>query len=79
MFSHSNFHRMEKLYKNLPGIGEVSNLEVVPLFLKESQLTVERMMKLMAVAEKEGPMPLYMEVKNMLALAFAYSSGIWNQ
>ena len=68
--SQSNLPRMEKLYSNLPGIREKSKLEVLPFVLKESQLNVERMMKLMAVAEKDGPMPLYMEVSNAPALIF---------
>lgn len=58
----SNYSRMKKLYKNLPGIDKKLQPEVVPLLLKESQLNVERMMKLMAVNEKEGSKPLYMEV-----------------
>ncbi len=65
MVSQSNYHRMKKLYENLPGIGPNAQLKVVPLLLKETQLNVERMMKLMAVSEKEGPLPLYMEVSHL--------------
>ena len=63
MVSPSSCYRMEKVYKSLPGIPE-NAIEVVPLYLKESQLNVERMMKLMAVSDREGPMPLYMEVSH---------------
>lgn len=62
MVSLSNYPRMKELYGNLPGINKKPHLEVVPLLLNESQLNVERMMKLMAVNEKEGSKPLYMEV-----------------
>lgn len=64
MVSPSSYHRMKKIYNNLPGTGAKTSLKVVPLLLKESQLNVGRMMKLMAVNEKEGPKPLYMEVSH---------------
>ena len=64
MVSPSSYRRLAKVYENLPGIGKHPRLNVVPFLLKETQLNVERMMKLMAVSEKEGPMPLYMEVSH---------------
>lgn len=64
MVSQSNIHRMRKIYEHLPGIEEKAQPKVVALMLKETQLNVERMMKLMAVSDKEGPVPLYMEVSN---------------
>ena len=67
LVSPTSFYRMKEVYKNLPGIPDSAPIEVVSLFLKESQLNVERMMKLMAVSDKEGPMPLYMEVSTATA------------
>ena len=64
LVSPSNLWRMQRAYKNLPGFPEnVKKPVVVPLLLHEKQLNVERMMKLMAVDEKDGKMTLYMEVR----------------
>ena len=53
---------MQRVYDNLPDFPESSQKpSVTPLFLEESQLNVERMMKLMAI-EEEGRTALYMEV-----------------
>lgn len=61
LVSPSNLRRMEKAYGSIPGpIGSAGRPIVKPLLLKESQLSLERMMKLMAIGE--GAMPLYMEV-----------------
>ena len=63
LVSPSNFWRMQNTYSNLPGLpADVKKPTVVPLLLKESHLDVTRMMNLMAVSEKDGPMPLYLEV-----------------
>ena len=62
MVSLSNISRMKKVYENLPGIDKEAQPRVVPLLLQETQLNVQRMMNLMAIGEREGPMPLYMEV-----------------
>lgn len=63
LVSPSNRWRMEQAYGNLPGFPEGAKKPVVvPLLLNEKQLNVERMMKLMAVDEKDGKMALYMEV-----------------
>ena len=60
----SNLWRMQRAYENLPGFPEDAKKPVVvPLLLHEKQLNVERMMKLMAVDEKDGKMALYMEVR----------------
>ncbi len=63
LVSPSNRWRMEQAYENLPGFPKNAKKPVVvPLLLNESQLNVERMMKLMAVDEKDGKMALYVEV-----------------
>lgn len=63
LVSPSNFWRMQHAYLNMPGLPANARKPVVaPLLLKERHLDVERMMNLMAVTEKDGPMPLYMEV-----------------
>ena len=63
LVSPSNFHRMERAYRNIQGIPSNAPKPVVaPLLLEERHLNVERMMKLMAVDEKEGKISLYMEV-----------------
>ena len=61
LVSPSSFHRMKNVYENLPGVPTEKRPMVMPLFLKEAQLNVERMMKLMAI-EDEGRTALYMEV-----------------
>lgn len=63
LVSPSNFHRMERAYRNIQGIPSRAPKPVVaPLLLEERHLNVERMMKLMAIDEKEGKISLYMEV-----------------
>ena len=57
--SKSNYARLEKAYKNLKGS---ENITVRPMELRSQDLSVERMNKLMAFAESEGRVPLYMEV-----------------
>ncbi len=61
LVSPTSFHRMKKVYQSLPGIPAFAQPTVMPLFLQEKQLNVERMMKLMAI-EDEGRTALYMEV-----------------
>jgi len=63
LVSSSNLWRMKRAYQNLPGFPNVAKPVVVPLLLHEKHLNVERMMKLMAVDEKDGKMALYMEVR----------------
>lgn len=63
LVSASNRARMEQAYTNLPNYPEGKKKpEVVPLFLNEEHLDVGRMLNLMAVDEKDGKTPLYMEV-----------------
>lgn len=68
LVSPSNRWRMQQAYENLPGFPKTAKKPViVPLLLNEKQLNVERMMKLMAVDEKDGKMALYMEVGDSLS------------
>ncbi|KAL9101853.1 MAG: hypothetical protein Q9163_002937 [Psora crenata] len=61
MVSPTSYHRMREVYANLPGFPhDVPKPQVVPLFLMEQHLNVERMMKLMAV-DDDGKTALYME------------------
>lgn len=63
LVSSSNFYRMKRIYKDLPKLPSNSpKPKVVPLLVEEKHLNIERMMKLMAVDEKEGKISLYMEV-----------------
>ncbi|EME49627.1 hypothetical protein DOTSEDRAFT_164177 [Dothistroma septosporum NZE10] len=57
--SPSNAAALTGAYRSIDKAGK---LTVKPLLLHSSDLSIERMHKLMAIAEKEGPMPLYMEV-----------------
>ena len=64
LVSPSNFPSMKKAYAEIPGFpANVKKPVVAPLFLTQDQLDVAKMMKLMAVEEKDGKMPLYMEVR----------------
>lgn len=57
--SRSNERALTRAYK---AIDSSDNLTVRPLLLRSSDLSVDRMNKLMAMSDKEGPIPLYMEV-----------------
>ena len=68
LVSPSNLWRMQHAYSNMPGLPAKAKKPVVcPMLLKERHLDIERMMNLMAVSEKDGPMPLYMEVGRSFA------------
>lgn len=61
--SPTNYWRMKEAYENLPGLpAGATKPTVVPMLLREKNLDIQKMMSLMAVNEKDGPMPLYMEV-----------------
>lgn len=63
LVSPSNFYRMSRAYEHIRGLPSNAPKPVVaPLLLEEKHLNVERMMKLMAIDEKEGKVSLYMEV-----------------
>ena len=69
LVSPSNYKTMQRAYENMPGFPQNAQKPVVrPLVLFEEQLNLERMMTLMAAEEKDGKMPLYMEVR--FALSF---------
>ena len=66
LVSPSNWWRMKEVYSELPGFpANAKKPTVVPLLLHDKQLNVERMMKLMAVNEKDSRMSLYMEVRTI--------------
>ena len=68
LVSPSNYWAMKEAYSNLPGLPNDSpKPNVVPMLLRDKHLNIQRIMNLMAVADKEGPMPLYMEVSVALA------------
>lgn len=60
LVSESNQYVLEKAYQDIPGAKD--NLQVNVLKLRSRDLSIDRMMKLMAFDEKEGAMPLYMSV-----------------
>ncbi|KXT18896.1 hypothetical protein AC579_3546 [Pseudocercospora musae] len=60
LVSQSNERALRQAYGKIG--GRHGNLKVQPLLLRSADLSIERMNKLMALAEKEGPAPLYMEV-----------------
>ena len=63
LVSPTNYWHMKAAYQNLPGLpAHAAKPEVVPLLFNERHLDVSRMMNLMCVSEKDGPMPLYIEV-----------------
>ena len=63
LVSPTNYLRMKEAYENLSGFPEdAEKPKVVSFLLLEQHLNIERMLKLMAVDEKEGKMALYMEV-----------------
>ena len=69
LVSSSNFYRMKRMYGNMLKLPPKASKPVVaPLLLEEKQLNIERMMKLMAVDEKEGKISLYMEVSDGIEL-----------
>ena len=64
LVSPSNYNTMKEAYENMPGFPQGATKPVVKaLVLFEEQLNLERMMTLMAAEEKDGKMPLYMEVR----------------
>ena len=67
LVSASSFHRLKGVYEDVRNLPSNAPKPVVaPLLLKEKHLNIERMMKLMAVDEKEGKNSLYMEVSDRI-------------
>lgn len=65
LVSPTNFWRMKQTYENIPLSSPSSRKpEVVPMKFQDKHLNVTRMMSMMAVSDKDGPIPLYIEVWN---------------
>ena len=65
LVSPSNFYRMKEAYETMKGLPPGAPKPVVaPLLLEEKHLNIQRMLKLMAIDEKEGKISLYMEVSD---------------
>ena len=63
LVSPTNFWRMKQTYENLPLKSPSSRKpEVIPMKFQDKHLDVTRMMNMMAVSDKDGPIPLYIEV-----------------
>ena len=63
LVSPTNYWRMKEVYENLPGIGtNVPPPTVIPMMFQDRQLDIKKMMDMMALTDKEGPAPLYVEV-----------------
>ena len=63
LVSPTNLWRMRQMYENLPLSSPTSRKpEVVPMKFLDKHLDVTRMMNMMAVSDKDGPVPLYIEV-----------------
>ena len=73
LVSQSNEHPLRAAYGKLPGAGK--NLAVTPLLLHPNDLSIERMLKLMAFADSESSMPLYMEVARRILRKMATTSS----
>jgi len=67
LVSPTNYWRMKDTYENLPGLSsDAQKPEVITMKFQDKHLNVTRMMNLMAVNEKEGAVPLYIEVSSEL-------------
>ena len=67
LVSPTNFYRMQQKYNNMPGLPrDAPKPIVIPMMFKDSQLDVQKIMDMMAVTDREGPMPLYVEVSAKL-------------
>ena len=76
LLSRSNFHKLETTYKNIPGAAEHLTLE--SLAFGDKHINIERMLKMMALSEQEGSVPLYMEVVQQLLRETAMGGGEFN-
>jgi len=64
LVSPSNIWRLREVYSKIPNAA--NNVKVQPLLLKEKHLNTSRMLRLMAFSDKDGTVPLYMEVSTMI-------------
>ncbi|MCJ1308418.1 hypothetical protein MMC25_002071 [Agyrium rufum] len=63
LVSPTNFWRMKETYENLPILSSnYRKPEVIAMKFQDKHLNVARIMSMMAVSEKEGAIPLYIEV-----------------
>ena len=63
LVSPTNFWQMRQTYENLPLSSPTGQKpEVVPMKFLDKHLDVTRMKNMMAVSDKDGPVPLYIEV-----------------
>ncbi|KAH0367763.1 hypothetical protein KCU65_g4391, partial [Aureobasidium melanogenum] len=62
LVSRSNYHTLSTIYKKAVGSKHEKLLNIQPLVLQSHHITAERMHRLMAFAEGETTVPLYMEV-----------------
>ena len=68
LVSPTNYWRMKDTYENLPGLSSSAQKpEVIAMKFQDKHLNVTRMMNLMAVNEKKGAVPLYIEVSSELS------------
>lgn len=73
LVSQSNIHALQKAYSSIPGASE--RLTISPLLLSPSDLSIERMHKLMAFSDKQNSMPLYMSVILRILRQMAIKAG----
>ncbi|KAL8992992.1 MAG: hypothetical protein Q9188_007448 [Gyalolechia gomerana] len=70
LVSPTNFWRMKQMYENLPLSSPSSRKpEVIPMKFQDKHLDVTRMMSMMAVSDKDGPIPLYVILRILREMA----------
>lgn len=63
-----NYRKIRSTYENLPGLpSDAQKPEVIAMKFQDKHLDVMRIMNLMAVNEKDGAVPLYIEVSSELS------------
>jgi len=71
LISPINFFYMKQAYKNLPELSaDTKKPEVFFMLLREKQLDIQKMMNLMTVSKKDGPLSLYMKVHFFFSESF---------
>nr|OQO18693.1 hypothetical protein B0A51_14566 [Rachicladosporium sp. CCFEE 5018] len=61
LVSRTNYHKLKAMYEAKAGAHQ-NFMTVTPLLIQDSQLTTERMQRLMSLDETTGNSPLYMDV-----------------
>ena len=78
LVSPTNYWRMKDTYENLPGLpSDTQKPEVIAMKFQDKHLDVTRIKNLMAVNEKEGCVPLYIEVRCELFSHYQYAPHWW--